>query len=169
MMYRGMFQYMSKVDRGIIPGGGDSYAINALIRNLNQVEGPQMVGGDGFRVALSVMSKLVVGAHYNIDMALKEDGNWDGFKKHQGVVEMGDKKCRRWKMFASKEEIKYAVCIDERDSSRGTLMTRDSKQWPISAHNKQTFLHNSKFLAVYESYQDALNHAFELSKESELI
>lgn len=159
-LYQSIFKYISQVDRGIITGGGERYAINALIRNLNDDDDNS---DEPFHRAVKVSETLILGAYTNIITMLNQDKNWDIFDKHKGVVEMRDKKCRRWKSFAKKEDIIFAVAVSERNNNEGALTTIDSKQYPITDHPNQTFLHKAKFFASYDSYDNALKHALEMA------
>ena len=101
----------------------------------------------------------------------EEDDNWPTFEKYAGIVEMGDKRCRRWKMFAKEEDIKFAVSISDRNDKEGIVLTYSTEKYPILPNPKQTFLHNSKFIASYRTYAAAFRHALEMAehyKELEL-
>lgn len=164
-LYSSIFKYISQVDRGIIRGGGEKHSINALIRNFNTgiSDNTDDTTDNAFDGALDVMHEILSAAYYNTYQMLKQDKNWEKFKRKEGVVEMTDK-CRRWKGFAKSEGVKFAVSVSDRDDTQGALTTIDSKEYPILSHPKQTFLHNDRFFAAYETYTDALKHARDLVK-----
>lgn len=179
-LYINLFKYISDVDTGKIPGGGDSYGFNALIRNLQCSTKDISCPSDGvlnrdkiefIDVLHSVVMPIIAGYHANIVAMFEEDDNWPELEKYAGIVEMGDKKCRRWKMFAKEEGIKFAVAVSDRNDKEGIVLTYSSEKYPILPNPKQTFLHNSKFMASYRTYAAAFRHALEMAehyKELEL-
>ena len=172
-LYMNLFKYISDVDTGKIPGGGDSYGFNALIRNLQcqgmKMELPQSIMPSvdelDFYAAVEYVSVPIIYGYYkNIKTMFEEDDNWPTFIKRDGIVEMGLEKCRRWKMFAKDEDVRFAVARNDRDPKEGIVLTYCQNKYPIVEDLSQTFLHNSKFFASYKTYEDAKRHAVEMAK-----
>lgn len=172
-LYMNLFKYISDVDTGKIPGGGDSYGFNAIIRNLQcstktiSCPSDSLMNRDNIDfhdVLHSVVLPIIAGYHTNIVAMFEEDDNWPTFIKRDGIVEMGLKKCRRWKMFAKDEDVRFAVARNDRDPKEGIVLTYCQNKYPIVEDLSQTFLHNSKFFASYKTYEDAKRHAVEMAK-----
>lgn len=67
-----------------------------------------------------------------------------------------------WKELAERDGIKGLIT----NSNRGgwQIISYDSSKWRIPADHKQTFLHNSGFMAVYETLEDLLEIHYKPTK-----
>ncbi len=146
-----LFSYISDVDRGIIGDGGESYAINRIIRNLNLVP-------SGFVEAIKTAITILGGY---IAVAEKIQGLrrvWNSLERTPSgkvVVIPNYEQTEGWKICAKPKEL---ILASPWRGKGWQLEVKDSSL-VIPRHESQTFLHASGFCATYPNKAVALEHA----------
>lgn len=156
-LIRHLFQYVSDVDTGKIIernntiNGINIPSFNAIVKNLNRVE-------NGFDIALEIANQTLdafVKTAYKIFEA-KENWLKLTFEKNIAIQHTSDK-IVGWEDLAKKDQIYFLITPNLREGYQ--IISRNSAEFPIPSSPSQTFLHPSKFLAVYANFDDALKHA----------
>ena len=154
LLKKHLYQIVSDVDRGICTGGGEAGSFYSIIRSFNNLE-------NGFDVALNVALKVVEAAFKTAEMAIEAEETWEKSAKNGKVaINLSGKFMPNWKEMAKKDGICFLVEPNPRGGYQVTSV--DSSTNPIPAHETQTFIHNSGFMAVYATLHEAINHASSL-------
>lgn len=152
-----LFDYVSKVDTGIIVENQGSATINSMMRNWNSVY--------TFETALEAAEASVIWPY--LDTSIKTIYDRKEFRKFMielstTVVSINKKKVFKGWRDVVKNETKYLLCPNNWNENHWTLLVKDSKETKIpitkNPQHKQIFCHNSQFLAVYETKEGALAH-----------
>lgn len=164
LLIKSLYQYVSLVDVGkIIEGKGKSEflvpSFSSLVKNLNHVE-------KGFELALQ-MAKITLAAHaagaYKI---LESKSLWKALEFEKGIAVQHDQNVIvGWQELAEQQKIQFLITPNIRGGYQ--IISRDSGKFPIEkiSETQQTFLHNAQFLAVYTSFETALNHARKMIRD----
>ena len=146
-----LFKNVSDVDRGLVQDQIGSF--NSIIRNFNSLE-------NGFELAIDLAFSIVSAYIKTAEKAIKDEKIWEGLKKENRIVYLGNNQLVNWKELAKKEEIFFAISPNVRGGFQ--IVSVDSEQWNIPVKDNQTFRHNSGFMAVYETEEEARIHIEEI-------
>ncbi len=160
ILLKNLYQYVSHVDRGLIIEGNDKAeflmpSFSSIIRNMNHME------QNGFEKALelatSILNAFVAGANKIIEGRKL----WSGLEFAEGyAVQQTTEKIVGWQDLAAGQEIIFLITPNLRGGYQ--IISRDSEKYPIEKVDegiyKQTYRHNTGFLAVYEDLDAAINH-----------
>lgn len=177
-------QEVSKIDVGIISGGGSEDFFNSKIKALNQI-------ADGLDLALRlsnhVIDNLTSGREWQdspdaqkiIETATQKQNQiyreslevWDDPNKYYKgngyavVRDLDSKGMVQWQKIEQKRQdpIKYTLVGRGRDEKGYNVISLDSNQYPIEPNEDQIFLHPSKFMATYQTYENAIEHMKEMA------
>ncbi len=151
------FQYISDVDTGKVVENADSIpTISGIIRACNNLPiGPELQ----FRSALEMMTNIVSAQLETAQRQLDSELIWETKVQKEGKVAIYDftEFLVGWRELAEPTQIRYFVTPNLRGGWQ--ITSWDSKLFPIPADSRQTFLHNSGFLAAYSTKEDAVDHA----------
>lgn len=154
LMCKHLYQAVSDIDTGKVEGGGNPGSLNSIIRSLNNLE-------NGFDTAVSICLPIVEACYRSAMLAIEAIDTWDKVKKEGKVaINLTGKFMAGWKDMAAKEDICFLVEPNPRGGYQVTSINSDL--YPVPVSDKQTFRHNSGFMAVYTDMADAVNHAFSL-------
>lgn len=157
-MHTQLFDYVSKVDCGIIAKGGDSYAFPGLIRNYNNVE-------DGFTEALKMAESLIRALYKTALLAVEGEKRWYASERWAAdsmspffvvIVESGY--IPDWQQLAENGGIRFILSPNSQEPGKWQLTSRDSTLFQVPESSVQTYRHPSGFMAVYPSKETALAH-----------
>lgn len=143
-----LFQYVSDVDTGRIPQGGNPAAFNGIIRNT-----------DNFDYALALAKSILGGYYKNALEAEHEEAIFRQLPRFGRIVlnESGTY-VREWKRLCKLEGLYFLVTPSDRGPGYN-LITRNNTEASIPEHPEQTFRHATGFMAVYPTSQAAITHA----------
>lgn len=149
-----LFKNVSDVDRGLVQDSSGSF--NSIIRNFNSLE-------NGFELAINVAYEILTAYIKTAEKAIKDEKIWETLRKENRVVYLEDNHLTDWKELAKKEGILFAISPNLRGGFQ--IISIDSEKWNIPVKETQTFRHNSGFMAVYATEEEAKNHAEEILRE----
>lgn len=148
-----LFQYVSDVDTGTIPGGWTEGipTFNAIIRNLNGVL--------SFEETVSIAKTILKGYINTTKVAIETENYYFSLERayEKVVIEEKGTFIPEWKELAKQEGILLMLSPNARGGWQ--LVSRDSQVLKITKAEGQTFLHASGFMAVYADKETALKHA----------
>lgn len=150
-------RYISDVDTGVIlKKPGDAPTISHIIAAFNSIDAP-----NAFDMALNVMSAALEAQFASAHKQVRGEQLWQAAEK-RGKVAVHDSTeyIVDWGVLAEKEGINYLVTPNQRGGYQ--IASRDSQQFPIPPDPRQTFRHNSGFIAAYATVEDAIEHAMSL-------
>lgn len=154
--------YVSDVDRGVIPGGGIAASFNGIIRSLNPADLGQST--TAFEGAVNLAQQIIAAQFAVAERAVADAHIWAGLERMADgkvAVQLDTYQLAGWKEIAEKEGVEYLVTPNPRGGWQ--IISRDSIVFNIPVDGRQSFRHNSGFLAVYSSKEDALAHATEIA------
>ncbi|MCB0541893.1 MAG: MYG1 family protein [Saprospiraceae bacterium] len=148
------YKYISDVDCGHIVEADDAPpTINGIIRACNNLD-PALA----FDTALEIMERAVAAQFATARQRVESEDTWKAVRK-DGRVAIHDspRHIVGWREMAERESIDFLVTPNPRGGYQ--ITSRDSAAHPIPADPRQTFLHNSGFIAAYASMAEAVDHA----------
>lgn len=153
-----MFQYVSDVDTGKVVEDANSIplTISGIIRGLNNLPiMPELQ----FRAALEIMTTIVSAQIETANKQIQSEEIWATQVVKDGKVAIHNSTefLVGWRELAEPAEIRYLVTPNLRAGFQ--ITSWDSNQFPIPVDTRQTFRHNSGFLAAYATLEDAVDHA----------
>ena len=154
--------YVSDVDRGVIPGGGIAASFNGIIRSMNPADLTQST--TVFESAVGLAQQIFASQMAVSERAVADTHIWAGLERIAGgkvAIQLDTYQLAGWKEMAEKEGVTFLVTPNPRGGWQ--IISRDSVLFNIPADGRQNFRHNSGFLAVYISKEDALAHATEIA------
>lgn len=146
-----LFNRISDVDRGIEKA--ESWEFNALVRGMNGVLSFESV----LDMTKKIIDSIIVGCMEIITTQLI----WNDIEKITvGKLTLAYYPDVRylsgWKTIAERDNVQFLVCPSQRGG--WSLISIDSTKFPIPPSQAQTFLHNNRFIAAYETAEEAINH-----------
>lgn len=134
-------------------------SINSIVRNFNSLP-------NGFDLAVWTGQVIFDAYHYNVVKSIEDEYKWRNLFKGDGfALQYNTEFILGWKEYAEKDNIKFLVCPSARKEGEWNVISRDSEKFNIPADNKQTFRHTNGFIAVYSSYDDAVNAVIRMCYE----
>lgn len=160
LLEKHFFRYISDVDTGKIVenenGQVSPPTISGIIRAMNSLS-----GDDNFYRALTIMSEVLRGQIENANARILAEKLWrEAFKEGQVAIWDGDEFLVGWQDWAAEDGVNYLVSKNLRGGYQ--ITSRDSRTRPIPPDPRQTFLHNSRFIASYPTRAEAISHALSL-------
>lgn len=149
-----LFKNVSDVDRGIVQDQIGSF--NSIIRNFNSLE-------NGFELAIDLAFSILSAYVETAKKAIQDEKIWEGLRKENRIVYLENNHLTDWKEMAKKEGIVFAVSPNARGGFQ--IISVNSEEWNIPVKETQTFRHNSGFMAVYETEEEAVKHTQEIMRE----
>lgn len=152
---RKIFKYISDGDVGIIVDL-TTPSITSIIANFNAF------GNGGFELALSTAQNIFKAYYLNAIKYLESEAKWrERVEKRGAIAILHDiEEVVGWREFAERDGIMLFITPNVRGGYQ--IISRDSFLFQIPKHPKQTFLHNNGFIAVYDSFESALEHIDEI-------
>ena len=140
---------ISDCDRGNSPVTAGS--INAIVRQFNGIH-------NGFNRAVDICGEIFNAYYFTARKSLGDKARWNDLEKINGIiaVQTDTDVILSWKQYAEVEGIRYLICPSNREEGKWNVISRDSNLFPIVPDDLQTFRHNSGFMAVYNSKDDAI-------------
>jgi uncharacterized UPF0160 family protein len=138
------FKTVSDIDTGGFEQF-NGFQVNSLIKSFN------CIGEEGFNISLDVCMCYIDSC---IDSVKQSEESLDIWNT---AVKLGEhiRICRRfpihWKRYSDARYIVYPL------DGKWNVLTINSQLYPLVAIGKEVFIHASKFLAVYEKYEDAVD------------
>lgn len=176
--------FVSRIDSGEVGGGGPLDFFNAKIKIFNSIP-------DGINYAYqlseaAINNTLNGGDWYDSDEAKKlieiadnkkaeerkiSEKLWNDptmFHKEEKYAyrkDPDDKKYVGWVEIEKEKPnpIQYTLVGRGRGGYGYSVVSVDSKKYPIEPHETQSYLHGNKFLATYHTFEDAINHMKEMT------
>ncbi|PWJ53394.1 uncharacterized UPF0160 family protein [Dyadobacter jejuensis] len=149
-----LFKQVSDIDRGIVANYPNSF--NSIIRNYNNMP-------DGFYTALHIAESILLAYIKTAEKSIEGEKVWLTFLKFDGVaIDDSGTIIPEWRDLAEKDNVFFLVSPNVRGGFQ--IISRNPEAIPIPKDSRQTFRHNSGFMAVYSNKEDAVNHAKELSQ-----
>jgi hypothetical protein len=112
-----------------------------------------------FRAALDIMTTVVSAQMETANKQILSEQIWATQVEKVGKVAIHNSTefLVGWRELAEPTEIRYLVTPNLRAGFQ--ITSWDSNQFPIPVDPRQTFRHNSGFLAAYATLEDAVAHA----------
>lgn len=152
---------VSDVDRGIIPNGGPAAGLNAIIRGFNPSAGSPADFDSAFETAVAICQQVIGNQIRNAQKAVEDEARWDALEKTNRLAIQEDTNViLGWKEMAKRDDILVLVCPSNREGWQ--VISRDSNEFVVPAHESQIFRHQSGFMAVYPDREAALAHATQI-------
>lgn len=154
-----LVEYVSNVDVGkIIEGRTDSApTFTQIVRVMNAGGSPDAQFLRCLNIVDDILESFILD-EYEYQLSYR---TWDIEVVVTGMIALrvGDSvdDIRSWKDCASRDGVMFYIGKSARGGYR--METIDARLWPILKDEKQTFLHNSGFLAGYETVSDAMDAA----------
>lgn len=146
-----LFSRISNIDRGLETS--ESYEFTSLVRSFNNKP-------NGFKKAVAWSKELIDNIILDSMSFIESEKMWSSLDKIKSkdftaVVVYSEEQILGWKTLAEKDNVQFLIG----KSNRGgwNMITISSEKFPIPSSPKQTFLHNSGFLANYASIEDAID------------
>lgn len=158
------FNHVSDVDLGVKHKEAGVPCINSVIACMN--------GSSSFYEACDIVRVILRGQINTAKMAVKGEESWDELVKEQDAAYTGylinENKgiIPGWKKLALEDGIEYLLTPNARVEGHWQVITRNEIAFPISEGEGQNFLHNNKFMAVYNSYGEALAHVRKMLRDT---
>ena len=154
--------YVSDVDRGVIPGGGIAASFNGIIRSLNPADIGQSM--PVFEGAVTLAQQIFAAQLTFAERAVADRKVWASLERiadGKVAIQLDTYQMSNWMQLAEKEGVAFLVTPNLRGGWQ--IISRDSVIFNIPADVRQSFRHNSGFLAVYGSKEEAIAHATEIA------
>ncbi len=156
MLRERLYEYVSDCDRGIIINPKQDYTFSSMVRSFN------VLSVEGFENALNFTLDYL---RVLVDCYRKEINDkkrWDILEKIEDngfylAIQEDTNIIFGWKEYAVADNVYMLVSPNERGGWQ--IISRDSEIIKIPKHLNQTFLHNSGFIAVYDTKENAVQHA----------
>ena len=151
------FGYISDVDTGKIVEGADTApTINGIIRACNNLH-PEI----GFQTAIEIMSMALKAQIATALRRIDSESIWRQVEINgQVAIHDSTEFIVGWHELAVESNVNFLVTPNLRGGYQ--ITSRESSLFPIPPDIRQTFLHNSRFIAAYPSKEDAVSHAMSL-------
>lgn len=142
--------FISNIDRGIMPNGGPPSCLNSIIRNLT-------LSGTTFEAALAIVSVIVGSVITVAEKAVADEERWFVLpllfsgkvrESMEGGIITG------WHELANAEGVQFLLSVNKQGGY--SIISADPTRFPIPESETQLFLHNAKFLATYQTREDAI-------------
>lgn len=148
-----LFKYISDCDLG--GEKGTAPTLTSIIRGLNNYKGV-----DQFELAFRAAQTALLSAIATADARIESETRWSQVEKI-GRVAVTDSTDHivGWHELAEADNILLLVTPNVRGGYQ--ITSRSTDAFVIPTDQRQTFRHNSGFLAVYGSKDDAVAHAIE--------
>ena len=147
------YRAVSDVDTGRVPGGGDVAGWNAVIRRFNSLP-------NGFDLALDFTRQMLDALIASAKEAIAGEARWADLPRTHGgklATDESGSPIVGWNELAATDGVLLLSHPNPR--SGWQLTSSDSKVFVIPETDTQTFRHNSGFMAVYATREDAEVHA----------
>lgn len=151
-----LYSYVSGCDKG-----GEKLTgvptLTSIIRGLNNIKDNDW----GFQCAYDVCYNAVMSAHLTAEARVESEDRWAEVEKI-GKVAITDSTQHivGWHELAETDGILMLVTPNQRGGYQ--IASRSTDVFVIPEDSRQTFRHNSGFLAAYATKEDAVNHAMSL-------
>lgn len=131
-----------------------SFNFNTIIRNFNSFENEK-----SFEMAVKLASTVFMSILQTAAKAVESKILWENLEKINSItkIQKTDKVLVNWKEFAEAEGILLLITPNNRGGWQ--IISRDSSVITIPEDHRQTFRHNSGFMAVYPTLEDCLDIA----------
>lgn len=151
------FGYISDVDTGkVVENDTTPPTINSIIRCCNNL--PK---DTAFQTALGIMSTALDAQLATIYNRIDSERIWQTVSiTGQVAIYDSTQFIVGWHELAEESGVNYLVSPNLRGGYQ--ITSRDSKAFPIPPDPRQTFRHNSGFLAAYKTLEEATDHAMEI-------
>ncbi len=160
--------YISDVDRGIIPAGGPAASFNGIIRSMNPVNvSDPAESNNAFELAVQMAEKILYYQIKTAERAVEDEKVWKQLERFMGgkvVIQEDNYQLANWTKLAERDDVLFMVTPNLRTPGAWQIISRDSKLYNIPVDARQTFRHPSGFMAVYASKEDAIGHVEEMVK-----
>ncbi|NRB65396.1 MAG: MYG1 family protein [Saprospiraceae bacterium] len=151
---KNFFNHVSNVDLGVKNKESGVPCVNSIIASMN--------GSLSFDEACKAMRSILKGQISTAIMAVKGEESWNDLIKKQGkngyLINEDKGIIPGWKNLAEKDGVKFLITPNARVEGHYQAITRDEIKYPIGKAEGQNFIHNAKFMAVYDSYEKCLTH-----------
>lgn len=150
-----LFSRVDKIDRGVIPDGGDPWEFNGLVRSFNGKP-------EGFYKALSMAETIVGNLLIDCQQQIEDEETWGELtdKFASPVVYWEGRPLLGWKELALRDG--YFGMITPNTRGGWQIISADYEKYPIPLDDRQSYRHKSGFMAVYKHRDDAWQHALQL-------
>lgn len=156
--------YVSDIDRGLIPEGSKPYTFNGIISSLNTGNNKEPELRQAFDAAI-LLAKQVMQAQLNVATRKVADKiRWYTLERicnDKIVINESLEHLTGWDKLAEADNVEFMIAPSNWGGWQ--IISRDATLFNIPTDNRQKFHHNSGFLATYETKQDAINHACEIA------
>lgn len=125
----------------------NGFQVNSLIKSYNSLY-------NGFERALEVASSFVEAQMINVLVEFESRRIFDKSEPICFMTKLSEEFPVFWKSY---KECTFLVSKDQ--SGEWCLHTIDAKEFPLVPTGKEKFFHNGKFIAVYNSKEDAISSA----------
>lgn len=154
--------YVSDVDRGRIPGGGIAAGLNGIVRAMNPSDISQAM--PAFENAVELVQRIFSAQLAVAERAVTDRKVWASLERIAGgkvAIQLDTYQMAGWKDEAEKEGVAFLITPNPRGGWQ--IISRDSVLFNIPADVRQSFRHNSGFLAVYGTKEEAIAHVTEIA------
>jgi uncharacterized UPF0160 family protein len=150
-----LYTYVSECDKGGEKLQGVP-TLTAIVRSLNNVS-------DGFQRAFDICLSAVYGVYCTAVARIESEERWAKIEKvGKFAITDSSEHIVGWHEMAEKDGIVLLVTPNARGGYQ--ITSRSTDVFVIPEDSRQTFRHNSGFLAVYPTKESAIEHAMELIK-----
>lgn len=126
--------------------GKDAFHVNTLIKSFNALE-------NGFDVAVQVCRQYIQSCKITVSKAAESRQIWESGEKISMYIRACDEFPIHWKRYEEQPFLVYP------HDGKWNLLSISSDQFPLASNGKETFMHANKFLAVFDSREDAISCA----------
>jgi len=156
-------QDISDVDCGVIPGGGAVTSFNGLVLAFNSFNTKDKTESEiAFHKAVGVVEQIFEEQWCRAVQSVEDRKCLGTLEVHSRyfLINPHGRPLIGWKEYALKNDLRYII----QDNSRGGVEIEgiDSEKYPVPVSDKQTFRHNTGFMAVYPDFETARSHAVEM-------
>jgi uncharacterized UPF0160 family protein len=130
------------------PADKNGFQVNTLIKSFNSIE-------DGFELAVDVCRKYIQSCKANAAKSEESKKIWDAGEKMSNI-RVCDAFPIHWKRYKEENFLVYP------QAGKWNVISADSEKFPLLDYNNAAvFIHVNRFIAVFNSKQEALECAFD--------
>lgn len=128
------------------PVGKDGFQFNSLIKSFNALDG-------GFDIAVQTCRNYIASSKVSLAKATESMDIWERGEKISMYIKVCDAFPINWKKYNEAPFLIYP------NDGKWNLLSINSETFPIMSTGREEFIHNGRFIAVFQDKDDAIQSA----------
>ena len=153
------FEQVSNIDCNGYKAVGKGWHVNSLFKTLNGVCDEDGDNTEGFNLAVEIGKAVIIAAQNTIYESEKSRKYWSEGVKHSRFIQVCDKYPIKWRDYEGATLLVFNATSPENEHEHWKVQSIDGSVLPLVMTGKELFMHKNRFIAAYDSKQNAIECA----------